>query len=104
MRLRTMKLTAFLSLAVLFVSPLALAAGDWENSASVGVTVNGHAFHDVKVMSDGTCKLNTKLLFEAPDNGYADPRNKVRNYHLFQARVKFDKGQMIESKVFGNPA
>ena len=73
----------------------------WENSASLGITVNGHAFHDVHVASSG-CALALRVLFEAPEKGYSDPKNKVRNYHLFRARVKFAKGQTVTSKTFGN--
>lgn len=89
-------------LAPLFVSALALAAG-WESSASMSVHVDGHSFHDVRVTGEG-CKLTATLRFEAPEKGYADPHNRVRNYHLFQARLKFDGGQRIESKAFGNGA
>lgn len=73
----------------------------WENSASVAVTVNGHAFHDVHVAGRG-CTLALRVLFEAPEKGYSDPKNKVRNYHLFRARMKFAKGQTVTSKTFGN--
>jgi hypothetical protein len=73
----------------------------WESSASVAVTVNGHAFHDVGVASNG-CVLDLRVLFEAPEKGYSDPKNTVRNYHLFRARVKFAKGQTVTSKTFGN--
>jgi hypothetical protein len=88
-------------LVPLVVSTVALAGGGWEDSASLGVTVDGHAFHDVKVVAGG-CKLASTLRFEAPAKGYEDPRNPVRNYHLFQARVRFASGRSVDSKVFGN--
>jgi hypothetical protein len=90
--------------AVLGTAGAAVAASGgttWENSAAVGVTVNGHAFHDARVESHD-CTLAFRILFDAPEKGYSDPRNKVRNYHLFRARVKFSKGQTVESKTFGN--
>jgi hypothetical protein len=90
--------------AVVGTSGARVAASDampWENSASVGVTVNGHAFHDAHVASRG-CSLEFRLLFDAPEKGYSDPRNKVRNHHLFQARLKLAKGQTVTSKIFGN--
>ena len=72
----------------------------WENSAAVGVTVNGHAFHDAHVEGRG-CTLAFRILFDAPEWWYSDPRNKVRNYHLFRARVKFAKGwRTVRSKTF----
>src|SRR5689334_10352078 len=77
------------------------AAGGWSNEADVSVRVNGHSFHHVKATAD-ECKLSFEILFDAPESGYSDPKNKVRNYHLFQARVQFAKGQRAESKVFGN--
>ncbi len=77
------------------------SAAAWSNEAGVSVTVNGHAFHDVRVDANG-CTLAFELAFDAPLKAYSDPRNKVRNYHLFRARVKFVKGQTVESKTFGN--
>jgi hypothetical protein len=79
----------------------AAEATTWENAVPISVTVNGHAFHDAKVVSDG-CTLGHELRFEAPATGYADPKNAVRNYHLFQARVTYAKGQKITTRVFGN--
>jgi hypothetical protein len=98
----------FVTVLATLSAPLAAAAAvasvdhmPWESSASVGVTVSGHAFHDVHVASSG-CRLALRVLFEAPEKGYSDPKNKVRNYHLFRARVKFAKGQTVTSKTFGN--
>jgi len=85
------------------VTPTALAASGWSHDADVSVRVNGHAFHHVHVNA-ADCKLSFEILFDAPENGYSDPKNKVRNYHLFQAKVQFAKGQTAESKVFGNSA
>lgn len=85
----------------LFAAGSGLAAGGWSNDADVSVTVNGHSFHHVHVAA-AECKLEIELLFDAPEKGYSDPKNVVRNYHLFQARVQFAKGQTAESKVFGN--
>lgn len=87
----------------LFAAGSALAAGGWSHDADVSVTVNGHSFHHVHVTATD-CKLAFELLFDAPEKGYSDPKNAVRNYHLFQARVQFAKGQTVESKVFGNSA
>jgi len=90
---------------VLFLSSASLA-GDtmpWENAVAVSVTVNGHSFHDVKVKSQG-CKLSYELFFAAPESGYADPKNMVRNRHSFQAKVHFAKGQTALSNRFGNGA
>lgn len=92
-------------LALLATATLAHADGNtWENKASVVVTVNGHAFHDVHVSNEGGCKLQYELYFLAPEAGYADPKNKVRNHHSFQGRVKFAKGQTVMSERFGNSA
>jgi len=85
----------------LTVSLEAQADSSWASEADVGVTVNGHAFHHVRVEGK-ECKLSVHLLFDAPEKGYADPRNTVRNYHLFRARVRLAKGQAAESKIFGN--
>lgn len=86
-------------------SSIALAgdAMPWENAVAVSVTVNGHSFHDAKVKSQG-CVLSYELFFNAPENGYADPKNMVRNRHSFQARIQFAKGQTATSNRFGNGA
>ncbi|HEX4340981.1 MAG TPA: hypothetical protein VH062_33965 [Polyangiaceae bacterium] len=89
---------------VLASSAAALAAdGPWVSEADVSVHVNGHSFHHARVEGQG-CTLSVHLLFDAPENGYSDPKNKVRNYQLFQARVKMAKGQVATSKHFGNAA
>jgi len=92
-----------LLLASLSGAAPALAAGGWSHEADVSVHVNGHDFKHVHVTATD-CKLAVEILFDAPEKGYSDPKNKVRNYHLFQAKVLFAKGQSVESKVFGNPA
>jgi hypothetical protein len=98
-----MKPRFWIPAAFVAVTGSALAAG-WSHDADVSATVNGHSFKHVHVTADG-CKLAFEILFDAPDKGYSDPKNKVRNYHLFQAKVQFAKGgQAVESKVFGNPA
>lgn len=90
--------------AVLLVPVLATADSmPWENAVAVSVTVNGHAFHDAKVKSEG-CVLSHELYFAAPENGYADPKNLVRNRHSFMARIKFAGGQTVTSNRFGNGA
>jgi hypothetical protein len=98
-----MKFRSRIPAALLVFSGSALAGG-WSHDADVSATVNGHAFRHVHVTAND-CKLSFEISFDAPEKGYSDPKNKVRNYHLFQARVQFAKGpQTVESKVFGNPA
>lgn len=92
-----------ISLAVILGASSAFAAGGWSHESDVSVKVDGHAFHHVRVTAN-ECKVAVEILFDAPESGYSDPRNKVRNYHLFQAKVLFAKGQSVQSKVFGNPA
>jgi hypothetical protein len=90
--------------AVLLAFSGSALAGGWSHDADVSATVNGHSFRHVHVTA-ADCKLSFEILFDAPDKQYSDPKNKVRNYHLFQAKVQFAKGgQTVESKVFGNPA
>lgn len=89
---------------LVLVSATALAAGKgWSDRAAVGVRVNGHAFHDVTVNAHD-CALDVRLAFTAPEQGYSDPRNVVRNYHRFQARLKFAGGQVVESRIFSSTA
>lgn len=97
MKLRTLAFVAA-------VSPVALAEdAPWTSEADVSVTVNGHSFHHARVEGAG-CNVSVTLSFDAPDKGYSDPKNLVRNYHQFRARVRFAKGQTVTSKVFGNKA
>lgn len=97
-----MKRSFWILAGVLTLAAPALAAG-WSHDADVSATVNGHAFRHVHVTAND-CKLSFEILFNAPEKGYSDPKNKVRNYHLFQAKIQFAKGpQTVESKVFGNP-
>jgi hypothetical protein len=98
-----MKLRFRVPAALVAIAGSAMAAG-WSHDADVSARVNGHAFKHVHVTADG-CKLAFEILFDAPEKEYSDPKNKVRNYHLFQAKVQFAKGaQSVDSKVFGNPA
>jgi hypothetical protein len=86
---------------------LARASMPWSNEAAVGVRVNGHSFHDARVQGSGEnkgCDLHVRLLFEAPESGYSDPKNRTRNHHSFQARLKFANGRSVESRRFGNSA
>ena len=77
------------------------ADGPWSSEADVSVRVNGHSFHHARIDGDG-CKATIRLVFDAPENGYSDPKNTVRNYHRFQARVRLAKGQALTSRVFSN--
>lgn len=87
---------------LLAISASALAADSgWSSEADVGVTVNGHSFHHAKVEGNG-CHVSVHLAFDAPEKGYADPKNTVRNYHRFRARAKLAKGQIVASGIFGN--
>ncbi|HEX3596608.1 MAG TPA: hypothetical protein VHU80_15965 [Polyangiaceae bacterium] len=90
-------------LALLIASSATALAGDvgWSNEADVSVRVNGHSFHHARIDAQG-CSVSVHVLFDAPESGYSDPKNRVRNYHLFQARVKLAKGQVVTSKIFGN--
>src|SRR5215471_18897958 len=81
----------------------ALADSGWSSEADIGVTVNGHAFHHARIDGNG-CAISVRLSFDAPEKGYSDPKNVVRNYHLFRARVRLAKGQTVTSKIFGNSA
>jgi hypothetical protein len=99
-----LRILAFvLALSGMAATPVVLADNTWENSVSVVVSVNGHAFHDAKIEGSG-CTLKAELRFLAPENGYADPKNKVRNHHSFQPRLKFAKGQTLTGERFGNSA
>jgi len=73
----------------------------WSSEADVSVTVNGHSFHHARVDGNG-CNVSVRLLFDAPDKGYSDPKNHVRNYHRFRARIRLAKGQTVTSRVFAN--
>ena len=87
---------------VLAAAGAALAAdAAWSSEADVSVTVNGHSFHHARIAGEG-CKVQVRLVFDAPEKGYADPKNKVRNYHRFRARIRLAKGQTLESRVFAN--
>jgi hypothetical protein len=77
------------------------SASAWTSEADVGVRVNGHDFHHVRA-SGGECKVTIRVDFDAPEKGYSDPKNVVRNYHRFQARVKFAHGQVSTSGVMSN--
>jgi hypothetical protein len=84
------------------LSGVALGAdAPWTSEADVGVTVSGHSFHHAKVEGNG-CTVSVKVLFDAPEKGYSDPKNVVRNYHRFRARVRLAKGQFVASKIFSN--
>ena len=98
---RMMGLRVRFALCLFGTSVAAWAAGGWSSEADVGVHVNGHDFHHVKVDAH-ECTLTMHVDFDAPEKGYSDPRNAVRNYHRFQARVKFGKGQTVTSQVFSN--
>lgn len=88
----------------LAASGAALAAdAPWSSEADVSVTVNGHSFHHARIDGDA-CKATVRLVFDAPEKGYSDPKNTVRNYHRFQARVRLAKGQTLTSRVFSNTA
>jgi hypothetical protein len=87
---------------VLAATGVALAAdAPWSSEADVSVTVNGHSFHHARIDGDG-CKTTVRLVFDAPEKGYADPKNTVRNYHRFRARIRLAKGQTLTSRVFSN--
>jgi hypothetical protein len=87
---------------VLLATGVALAAdAPWTSEADVSVTVNGHSFHHARIDGDG-CKISVRLVFDAPEKGYADPKNTVRNYHRFRARIRLAKGQTLTSRVFAN--
>jgi hypothetical protein len=73
----------------------------WSNEADVSVNVSGHFFHHARVDANG-CKVSVHVLFDAPEKGYSDPKNHVRNYHRFRARVRLAKGQTVTSRVFAN--
>jgi hypothetical protein len=92
-----------LALTVLGLASAGAARADsgWSSEADVGVTVNGHAFHHARIDGNG-CTVKVKLEFEAPEKGYSDPKNLVRNYHRFRARIRLAKGQFVASKIFGN--
>lgn len=87
---------------VLAVTGAALAAdAPWSSEADVSVGVNGHSFHHARIDGDG-CKATVRLVFDAPEKGYADPKNTVRNYHRFRARIRLARGQTLTSRVFSN--
>ena len=88
--------------AVLLLTSVALGAdAPWTSEADVGVTVSGHSFHHAKVEGDG-CSVKVSVSFDAPEKQYSDPKNVVRNYHRFRARVRLAKGQFVASKIFSN--
>jgi hypothetical protein len=80
------------------LSGVALGAdAPWTSEADVGVTVSGHSFHHAKVEGNG-CTVSVKVLFDAPEKDYSDPKNVVRNYHRFRARVRLAKGQSSRAR------
>lgn len=91
------------ALTVLGLAGAGVARADsgWSSEADIGVTVNGHAFHHARIDGNG-CAVTVHLDFDAPEKGYSDPKNLVRNYHRFRARVRLAKGQIVASKIFGN--
>jgi len=89
------------ALVVAFAGVALASDAAWTSEADVSVTVNGHSFHHARVEGDG-CKVSVRLVFDAPEKGYSDPKNRVRNYHRFQARVRLAKGQTLTSRVFAN--
>ena len=90
-----------MALVIAQAATVLAADGAWSSEADVSVRVNGHSFHHARVDGQG-CGVSVKLFFEAPESGYSDPKNRVRNYHLFRARIKLAKGQVVTSKLFGN--
>jgi hypothetical protein len=95
-----MKVRSIAFLVLASATAFAADAG-WSNEADVSVRVNGHSFHHARIDAEG-CNVSVHLLFDAPEAGYSDPKNVVRNYHLFKARARLAKGQVVTSKVFGN--
>jgi hypothetical protein len=77
-------------------------AESWANDLAPTVSVNKHAFHDVTARAQG-CNIRFGLFFTAPEDQYNDPRNKVRNTHNFQARVRLGDHR-IDSPRFVNRA
>ena len=92
-----------LAVAATFATGARADAAAWSDEAPVEIHVNGHEFHKVHVDGHG-CSVSVRLYFDAPEKGYADPRNRVRNYQRFRARVKFARGEAVESRVFSNTA
>ena len=88
-----------LALAALLVAPVALA---WSLDFPIHASVNGHEFDRVRVDS-AECTLKLRLDFSAPEKGY-DSRAKNRNHHRFKARLLFDNGKAVVTKIFNNRA
>jgi hypothetical protein len=97
---RRLKIVA-VAAALLVSAGVARADTAWSSEADIGVTVNGHSFHHARIDGSG-CTVSVRLAFDAPEKGYSDPKNVVRNYHRFRARVRMAKGQIAASKIFGN--
>ena len=99
----SLRLRRSAALALLTVTPFAMAASGWKSEGRPRVTVHKHVFDHVIVESTG-CELRFNLYFDAPTEGYADKRNAVRNHYRFLAEIKFADGQTIHTDHFNNRA
>jgi hypothetical protein len=70
----------------------------FRQSATFETRVHGHAFSRVSVETRG-CDVRVQLQFDAPEAGYKHEA-AARNIYRFHARVKLDKGHVLETPVF----
>jgi len=90
-----------LSLALTFLPSLTSADTSWKAEAGPTATVHGHVFDRVRLEGAG-CEGTMTLDFDAPAEGYADRKNKVRNQYWFRARVGLADGRKLETPAFRN--
>jgi hypothetical protein len=65
------------------------------------VRVHDHVFDGVHIEANG-CDATVKLDFDAPDPGYRDPKNAVRNEYRFKARISLANGRKVDTPEFTN--
>jgi len=82
------------------VFAVASSAFAWSQSSEFGARVHGHEYKRVVVESTD-CKINYRLFFSAPADGYASAV-KARNVYLFRSRIDFLDGKSATIPVFAN--
>jgi hypothetical protein len=88
--------TALAGLAALYPA----TAHGWSEKSGISATVNKHEFDQIEIESEG-CSVRVALYFTAPEAGYSDKKNTVRNYYRFRARIDL-AGRSFKSGIFSN--
>ena len=81
---------------------VATVAAAWSQNSEFTARMHNHEFKRVLVES-ADCKLNYKLYFSAPADGYLS-KSPPRNVYLFRTRIDFQSGKMAKVPVFANRA